>query len=62
MDDAWYEEIVRGLCVGLLSGGTVKILSDTSFTGWSFTTAFVGVIGLTVLSYVRLKRNKKCEK
>ena len=54
----WYEDVVRGICIALLSGGTVKYLTDKNLDSWSITPIVVGGLGLLILAYVR----KKCTK
>ncbi|MFZ2889640.1 hypothetical protein [Sulfuricurvum sp.] len=55
MADTWYEEVIRGLCIALLAGGTVRLLADKDFTFWAFTPMLLGIFGLIILAKVRKK-------
>ena len=56
--NGWYEDVVKGICIGFLSGGAVKFLSDKTGDGWSLGSIIFGGVGLIILAYVMRQKKK----
>ncbi len=62
MINDWYEEVARGILIGILSGGAVKFLTDQGFSYWSIVPILIGSVGLGTVAYVKHKREISAKK
>lgn len=62
MIDDWYEEVARGILIGILSGGAVKFLTDQGFGYWSSIPILIGSFGLVAIAFVKHKKNISSKK